>query len=378
MTSLVSWQNKVHSDPLLAGFTLSLAFNGVGTTGNKDWTGLATAGVGNDDLTGTVQNYEKSFHWMSHTYDHPNSLNGLHKSDVLGDPDTPKVDSIDLEILTNQYVANGSGQNLDIDPSDTVAPIHLTDFNAANVVTPGITGLNDPNVPGYLFQDGIRYAVSDTSVANTTNPPNNNGINPSPNVGIVNSFEPGIYEVPRYPNDVFYNAANWNDDHAEFSCIYNNPPQPPFSTYNAAQILDFVSTSFVVNMLKGDMDPEMFHQPNLHDYDGQGHSLISDTYDMTFSKYEALYKLPVLSLTLDKLGEGMKGRNAYNLSGVTASLVGASGSQQIVITMPQSATVPSASIPVTGVTSNGSETYGGTHISHVPLNAGQVVTLPVQ
>src|SRR5205807_3888284 len=103
MTSLVAWQNRFQTDPLLSNFKLTLAFNGVGTTGNIDWTGLPTAGVANDDLTTNVQKYQQYFHWISHTYDHPNSLNGLHKSDPYGDPDTPQVDSIDLEILTNQY-----------------------------------------------------------------------------------------------------------------------------------------------------------------------------------------------------------------------------------------------------------------------------------
>jgi hypothetical protein len=378
MTPLVAWQSRIQSDPLLSGFKLTLAFNGVGTTGNTDWTGLSARGAANDGLTANVQNYQQNFHWITHTFDHPGTLNGLHKSDVFGDPDTPQVDSIDLEILTNQYVANGTGKNLDIDPSDTVAPIGLTDFNPANAVTPGVTGLNDVNVPTYLFQDGIQYVVSDSSVANTTNPPNNNGGNPSPNVGIVNSYQPGIYEVPRHPNDVFYNAANWDDDDAEFLCIYNNPAVPPYSTFTGQQILDYVSSTFVTNMLVGDEDPEMFHQPNLHDYDGLGHSLLSDTYDMTFAKYEALYKLPVLSLTLDQLGQSMKARNAYNLSGVTASVVGASGSQQIVLSMPAGGTVPSASVPVTGLNSTGSETYGGVNISHITLTPGQSVTLPLQ
>src|SRR2546429_445768 len=100
MTSLVAWQNKIQSDPLLSNFKLTLAFNGVGTTGNTDWPGLPAAGIANDTLTTSVQNYQQYFHWISHTYDHPNSLNGLHKSDPYGDPDTPQVDSIDLEILT--------------------------------------------------------------------------------------------------------------------------------------------------------------------------------------------------------------------------------------------------------------------------------------
>jgi hypothetical protein len=305
---------------------------------------------------------------MSHTYDHPSTLNGLDKSSVAGDlENTPPVDDIDLEILTNLYVANGTGTggSLDKNPSDVVVPINLTDFNPANAVTPGVTGLNDPNVPTYLFEDGIQYVVTDTSVVTTTNPPNNNGPNPSPNVGIVNSYQPGLYEVPRRPNDIYYNVANWNDDTAEFDCIYSYPAVvPPYNSYTGPQILDYVSSSFVTYMLMGDEDPEMFHQPDLHDYDGLGDSLISDTYNMTFAKYEALYNLPA--------------RNAYNLSGVTGSLVGPSGAQQVILTMPASATVGSVSVPVTGLTSTGAETYGGMNISHVALTPGQSVTLPLQ
>ncbi len=372
--ALAAWQTKVQSDALLANYKLTLAFNGVGTTGNTDWTGLPSPGVANDDLTANIQKYQQNFHWISHTYDHPNSLNGLHKSDPYGDPDTPQVDSIDMEMFTNQYVANGSGQNLDPDPKDTVSPIYLSDFNPANLVTPGVTGLNDTLVPSYLAQDGVGYVVTDTSV---TGQPNN-GPNPSPNVGIVNSYDSRIYEVPRRPNDVFFNAVNWNDDQAEFSCIYNNPVQPPFNTWNAAQILDYVSSDFVTHMLMGDMDPEMFHQNNLHNYDGQGHSLISDTYDQTFSKYERLFQRGVVSLTLDQLGQNMKNRNAYNLSMATASLTGAPGSNQTIsITVPATAPVPSAIIPVTGLYSNGAEAYGGQYISHIQLTSGQTISLAV-
>src|SRR5256885_1637734 len=253
-------------------------------------------------------------------------------------------------------------------------PIYLTDFNPANLVTPGVTGLNDTLVPSYLVQDGIRYVVTDTSVIGQAN----NGPNPSPNVGTVNSYAPSLYEVPRHPNDIFFNAVNWADDQAEFSCIYNNPVQPPYNTFTAPQILDYVSSGFVTHMLMGDMDPEMFHQNNLHDYDGQGHSLLSDTYDQTFAKYEKLYKLPVVSPTLDQLGQNMQNRNAYNLSTATASLTSASGSNlTISITVPPTATVPSAIIPITGLNSVGAETYGGQHISHIQVSRGQTILLPV-
>jgi hypothetical protein len=154
-------------------------------------------------------------------------------------------------------------------------------------------------------------------------------------------------------------------------------------------------------MLIGDMDPEMFHQPDLHFSDnyanltnpspsgtipasvtsfvgaGPTHvsSLLSDTYDLTFSKYEALYKLPVLTPTLDQMGVLMQNRNTFNLSGVTASIVAAgTAGQQIVITMPSTATVPTAVIPVTGLTSTGSELYGGQTISHINMTLGQSIT----
>ena len=225
--------------------------------------------------------------------------------------------------------------------------------------------------------------VTDTSVIGQPN----NGPNPSPNVGIVNSFAPGIYEVPRYPNDIFYNAANWADDQAEFRCIYGpnpGPAQPPFDAYVAKDILNFVSDSFVVNLLKGDMNPEMFHQPNLHLSDNAANlgltgshvsSLLTDTYDQTFAKYKSLYNLPVLSPTLDQTAVLMQNRNSYNQSGVTASMVGVgSATPQITITMSSTATLPTAVIPVTGLTSTGSEVYGGQNISHINMTPGQTIT----
>ena len=67
-------------------------------------------------------------------------------------------------------------------------------------------------------------------------------------------------------------------------------------------------------------------------------SLITDTYDLTFSKYEAVYKLPVLTPTLDQLAVLMQNRNAFNVAGVTASIIGAgTAGAQISITMPATA-----------------------------------------
>jgi len=202
----------------------------------------------------------------------------------------------------------------------------------------------------------------------------NNGPNPSPNVGIVNSINNQIYEVPRYPSNLFFNVSKPEEWTAEYHCIYQG--QAPYSTYTYQQIMDYISSDFLINMLKGDMDPEMAHQPNTRAYDGT-HSLLGDLMDVTFSKYLSVSKLPVLSPTLDVLAQNMQKRDAYNKSGVIATITGGA-SPTISISVPATATVTSATIPVTGLSSTDSESYAGQNISHVPVSKGQTVTLPLQ
>jgi hypothetical protein len=149
---------------------------------------------------------------------------------------------------------------------------------------------------------------------------------------------------------------------AEYNCIY------PQLGYDYAQIIDNISDSFIVNMLKGNMDPEMFHQPNLNAYDGT-HTLLTDLLDATFAKYDSMMTLPILSPTQDAMGAAMAARAQYDAAGVTATLI---PHQRISITAQHAATVP-----VTGLPTAAAETYGGQPISHVSVGAGQTVTLPL-
>jgi hypothetical protein len=129
----------------------------------------------------------------------------------------------------------------------------------------------------------------------------------------------------------------------------------------------------LIDMLMGEMDPQMYHMSNLRAYDGT-HSLFGDLCDQTFNSYNSLPKLAVLSPTLDQIGLKMQSRDAYNRSGVKASLTGS----VITITMPVSSPVTSATIPVSGLNSAGAESYAGKSISHISVNANQTVTLPLQ
>jgi hypothetical protein len=293
-------------------------------------------------LTPALQTYKAKFGWISHTWDHE-------------DLNSASTGLTDMELLQNNQMA---------------ATLGLPGYTIANLVTPGISGLNRATFINRAVQDGVRYVVSDTSVLNTPN----NGPNPSPNVGIVNSINNLLYEVPRYPNNLFFNVSRPEEWTAEYHCIYRN--EPPYSTYTYQQILDYISAEFLVNMLKGDMDPEMFHQPNTRAYDGT-HSLLGDLYDLTFSKYLAVFKLPVLSPTLDVLGQSMQKRDQYNRSGVVGSITGGAN-PTVTLTVPANSAVASATIPVTGLSSAGAEVYAGKNISHLVVNKGQTVTLPLQ
>jgi len=338
--ALVAWQTLTQQNPLFSNFVLHMAFNGAGTTGRT-----STGGYRNDTLTPEFKLYQDKFKWLSHTWDHPDSL------------DAQTANFIDDEITKNNAQALVLG---------------LTTNDPAGMVTPGITGLNDSTYVNEAVASGIRYVVTDTSVLNTPN----NGPNPSPNVGIVNSINSSLYMVPRHANNLFFNVADPDGWAAEYDCIYTG--QAPYATYTAEDIKANISQSFIVNMLKGDMDPQMFHQPNLVAYDGT-HSLLSDLVDETFTTYASLYKLPVLSPTLQELAASMQARNNYNLSGVTASIDNANtASATVSVTIPSNSPVTSATIPVTGLNSTGAEVYGGQNISHIQINVGQTQTLPLQ
>lgn len=114
------------------------------------------------------------------------------------------------------------------------------------------------------------------------------------------------------------------------------------------------------------LDPWMFHQPNLRAYDGQ-HTLLGDLLDLVMKKYAQYYNLVVTSPTMDALGQTVANRMQYNSAGVTATIV---PGVSITITAQKAARVP-----VTGLNTVGAESYGGQFISYINVAAGQSVTL---
>jgi len=167
--------------------------------------------------------------------------------------------------------------------------------------------------------------------------------------------------LPRHPTNLFYNVTTPAEWVAEYNCIYQ-------SSLTYQQILDVESQFLVTYLLKGELDPWMFHQANLRAYDGT-HTLLGDLLDMTLQKYAQYYNLPILNQAMNVLGQTVANWMQYTGAGVTASIV---PGVSITITAQKA-----ASVPVTGLNTTGSEVYGGQHISYVNLTAGQSVTLPL-
>jgi hypothetical protein len=317
-TAVTSWQTQKQAlGPQTNGLRLYLAFNGEGTTGIYF----------PDTLTAPARATQSLFPWINHTYTHEN------------------LDSVSYmqayqEITRNNEVALSMG---------------FTDYDSRALVTPDISGLSNPAAMRAAYDAGVRYVVSDTSRAGMDNP--------TPQTGIPNWEQPGILMIPRRPVNLYYNVTTPSQWTNEYNAIYRTYWGRDL-TYS--EILDRESDVMLQYMLRGEIDPWMFHQANLRAYDGV-HTLLGDLLDRLISKYRRLLVLPVSSPRQVAIGERMQDRMQYNGAGVRASFV----PDQRTITITAAGPV---TVPITGLCTDNSEVYGGQCISRVSVGAGESVT----
>jgi hypothetical protein len=101
--------------------------------------------------------------------------------------------SIDQEIGLDQAFAKANG---------------LTNFTPAAVVTGEHSGIESPNMPGALSDTGITTVAADAS-----RQPQQYSIGPA-------------LTAPRYPSNIYYNAANWQDELNEYNTLYVTQGEP--------------------------------------------------------------------------------------------------------------------------------------------------------
>src|SRR5688500_3102420 len=100
-----------------------------------------------------------------------------------------------------------------------------------------------------------------------------------------------ILMIPRYPTNLFYNLCTPPDWVSEYNHLFQAYWGRDLSYQ---EILGKESDIWLRYMIRYDMRPLMFHQPNVCAYDGV-RSLLGDLIDTTMGKYNAMFNLPVLS-----------------------------------------------------------------------------------
>jgi hypothetical protein len=352
LDALVKWQNSWQKKAQFAGFQLTHAFNGFGTTTD----GGASS---NDQLKSEATVYKNEFYWLNHTWDHEH-LDCFNPKPNSGICAPANLQQSRDELQLNIALAKKMG----------------IPYEPASMVTPNISGLNNGDFLQAAKEAGIKYMVSDMSRPDW--------LPEKPNTGVYSKLQPSILYIPRRATNIFYNtkAANVGAVGSltdEYNYFYGpngllrigGPGGPPFYTTNQtyAQIIDGESNALLSYMLRGEWYPSMFHQSNLIRYKGSN-SLFADVMDATMNKFAKLSNLPVRSLPQTSIGQMMADRMIFNKAGVLAVYTPGVG---IALT----ASGP-AKVPLTGVCAAGCSTYGGENQSMVPVTAAGPVTIPLK
>ena len=359
----LTWLSGVQANPNTSQITIEWPFVG---------SGFSSTAYPGDTLTPAALASSSRFKWINHTWTHQN------------------VDGISASLIRSELTLNNTWA------TNTAKFALNSNYYKDAMVQPDISGLYYSTFFQAAYGYGIRYIISDGS----RKPPQftDNWDNPSPNAGyyrgtaLLNSQSPinpppSILVIPRHASNLFYNLYTPEQWVSEYNCYFSYAHMEPGSicakslwkywpsdlTYN--QIIDQESSIVLQYLLKGDMDPIMFHQPNMVQY-APGKTLLGDLINTTLQKYNSLVNLPVLTPGQHNLGVKMSNRMAYNASGVTAQMIpcgtaGATPSITVKATKP-------ALIPLTGVAfGTNKEVYGGQNISYINLAANQSATIPI-
>ena len=330
IVGLNTWESGLRQHlPSGSSFFPVFAFNGYGTLKSS---------YSDGSLLNQALRYNKSFLWLSHTWDHEN-----------------------MDAMTQSAAYSEANQNIRVASND-----RLNGFSKTEMVTPDVSGLGNYAALEGIFQAGVRVVVSNTSVAG--------GGNPEFNVGMANAIEPRIYEVPRHPTNIYYNTATPDEQLDEYNTIYRDHYGRDLSY---AEMIDADSTIGVSYLFTGDVDPLMFHQPNLANYNAgttnPPASLYGDWINAVTSKFTALSNAPIKTLQQRDIATAMQQRAAYDACGVSATIVESSTGRTLQLHATNACVVP-----VTGLsasTAGSVESYLGTTTTSVTLSAGQVKSI---
>ena len=262
----------------------------------------------------------------------------------------------------------------------------FTSFNSNAVVTGEHSGLENPNMPAAMAGTGIQVFGSDGSR--------------QPDTYTISSGTNVAHAAPRYPSNIYYNAANWPDELNEYNTLYVAPgvnlgnSQYPGETGRCAgsavttctttpateqSVLASESHIMLSHVLANNPRVGYAHQSDLigpatqtvngttSDY---GYTLISLINNM-LAQYDSWYTAPLTQMTDATQSQTLAEQSAWAATEAAGTVTATEQNGNVTITSSGSANIP-VTVP-SGSTVNGAafgQSYGGTLSQWLPLNSG--------
>jgi Invasin, domain 3 len=188
--------------------------------------------------------------------------------------------------------------------------------------------------------------------------------------------------VPRYPTNIYYNAATAEQEIDEYNYIYLPPPAgicqpsatntclnaPVSSIGEIVQSVVSGGGGMFQHLMGNDPRPHYFHQSNM--VGGAPGGLYFLVMDQLLAKYNSLFTVPIVQPTMAQLAELLARQASW--SAAAQSVTGYIQGSQVTITNSGAA----VDAPLSGVAAVGSD-YGGTRSGWATIPTG-TTTYPAQ
>ncbi|GGQ99379.1 Agd3-related carbohydrate deacetylase [Deinococcus ruber] len=347
--ALPAQQNALHAQyPAANAFRFSMMFNGVcAATDATTFDQCSYPLTLSDPLTAATRTLSNTFDWVSHTYDHA-YMDFLNLTDASG------------ELSKNLTVGTQLGLNMS---KKVILSGDMSGLGYYNPAGDGLKtdyglGASNPNFLQAAVNNGAQFIPSNHSVVSQYD-------STCSICGVTHPLNSGIFLVPRWPTNIFYDVTTPDESAAAYNSVYGPTGTFPFWDHNLSfsEILDKESDIGLSHWLSGTAFPHYMHQPNLRQY-APGHSLAYDWEAATLKKYASYSTLPLNTLRWDDLGAYVKDHTSYMKSGTT-------GSWNRLLHIATIKSGSGGAAYLTGGIGGTLSLYAGKTISRVQLGAGQ-------
>lgn len=266
-------------------FRTEFAFNGQGPLIHRDHSGT-------DSLFELSKTLFANYFWLSHTYTHANL-------------DYTSYEQTDWELKKNIEFINDLFEEY---------PKYQNYYSHESMVTPRISGLLRRDSLKAIFDNGIKYVTGDNSRSEL--------VPEHPYVGLYTTEEKngfnGVLIIPRNATEIYYNASTPAELVSEYNSIYMKS-LGSWSSFD--DIYKREAERVVINLLRYDPSPYMFHQSNMNRFElssGKKTSLLSHWMDEVAQGIRKYSKLPITSIKMDDLKDIYLERMAYEKCQLTS------------------------------------------------------------